>query len=1254
MCTLTLAIAVAFTPSDLDRKEIGVHKWVVNINQRLFGLYVCGELSLQISEHLLRHSLHMYSRVLQQCAGFSLIIDRSMNLPAFGSVEPRVFSHTVRAPPCNTLVWNGDLTWCDGAVRTAVHRLTKWHHHKEYNLWRDARTLQQCVDAATTCLAMCVFQQQKQLARVEDAAAAAGSSGATASISTIAIEELGTVAALDSEAGSTSASVSGVATCAVPAVPVLQLAAAVTKEAGQNKRAASTSCSRLNDSDKRPKKSTGMVPVILASGLFNIPGTTCSGPEGPPLQSQSQSQSQTVEDGGPRPSPPAREEILAELDKSILQETGNYADHLRGTGMRTIKYFEDTGLPPNRDRRALLRAHAPTLWCAVNSAITSERFVNDCGRNQVQLKKISFGMDINQEKVAGTDAALSYRAEQKRSFSVAMLELIIGHSAGPSVLTPALVENGVLFLIGGMTQRAMTTACSRGLCCSFATAQRVLKGWNDRRCAEIAKLVKGTNGSLAIVLFIFDNYVPNQYRMDISIERGLTHSTPTISVLHTQLQQPCTDPTRTVGESLVPPSAPVVMAAASQVAVGAVAPTPPAFVRIDFEQLLAAVKGNGVNLPPELAVLKDPGYLYQGLRNFNVLPNLSGRSSSYRDTEEKVVKELLEQYAQMGKREVATLVDTEYELTLYLMAHCDPERYANLWLLFAPFHARMHLLNNLMTDPVMMVLWINPFYYGIGLQRQKAKESTAMILAAMKKDIAAHNAGTSGSSSVDNKGNNSAVQQSSSTPAAGTARGHGADYVERAMDMLLNDGEIVEEEDDGGAVDQDDDGEDDWEPEEDDDAQQHREVEMMHSDAEATCNVRVVQEWLNTGARENGKLFKHKDMKARLKNLAREIRIGQKLAACLPIIRATVAADILRNLPWCAFTMMDQIHNGISGLAIKPFQEMILQGSPAKMVNTMHSMMKYLAHCRRDKVVRSLAGTMMSMLNMRNKRPDLYRVYASNCCKVNDNHIENHNSQIQRCLPGNSELTPEMVSDAACFSQMKRILMDNFASADGLNPASVTEGKPAAGGTSASDVGSGEVYREEVRHLNTRGQQETQSYARVLTTLLKQLIAAGQAVEDPDSSVCTTMEECEAHGAQLIESTHFPQYKGYLAAKLKKHDADRQYATMGTTEKRRVDEEKYVNEHVAPALEGFLMAAGDLPAGKPAKSVLVQRILQRHTVSEFNAHLIQYNVGNPGKAKDFLARLLHHKHVLQRQAVLARTSGRFSGFGGNQADSDEA
>ena len=99
--------------------------------------------------------------------------------------------------------------------------------------------------------------------------------------------------------------------------------------------------------------------------------------------------------------------------------------------------------------------------------------------------------------------------------------------------------------------------------------------------------------------------------------------------------------------------------------------------------------------------------------------------------------EILVQLCGLKRKLNLVVVDTEIALIIYLTQHLYPELYENLVLMPSIWHYKMHLIRNLVFDPVHMILpflpYLTEFY---GTQVEKFKIISASIEQKMRNFIA--------------------------------------------------------------------------------------------------------------------------------------------------------------------------------------------------------------------------------------------------------------------------------------------------------------------------------------------------------------------------------------------------------------------------------------------------------------------------------------------------------------------------------------
>jgi hypothetical protein len=919
-----------------------------------------------------------------------------------------------------------------------------------------------------------------------------------------------------------------------------------------------------------------MVPVDLTQ-LTSQPG---------PFTGSQPSSALTSQPELPKHSPPATEELLKQLRQPLLDESRAYCAELNNTGSSTSAYYAQNGFGTLRERRHRVKTFMPTLYSALMSAMTSTRHLTGVKAKTKPDGKSSGDYDKHSQEI--------------RLWAFFLCELVAGASARRNVMTPARAMMGVLLKLGNVSQRVMRYLCGLQLCCSYRTAEEIVCRINQRKVEELKEKVQNCDATQEMGNFIVDNYAVNNYFKFVGVGRGLTTTTATIAVLHcafkaepAQLQQ--FREQRTPGHS--------------------------AFQPIDFTAVREHLDGDGELIAQQhaLAAIRDQERGYQGLRAFSVYPNIDGRSSKYSDTEHKVVRELLHDYAHVYRQETAVVSDTEYMLSFIRLGHCNPDLMKNVLLLQGPMHVRMHVLTNLMTDPVRMVLWWCPLYYAIGLQRDQARSDVKDILDKMKRFIASKAVASS----------MAAPATSSATTAKPQQRSAAASYVDLAKEQMNSDsqhepGEEEEEEDTEARAEY---GEnDDLEADPLPPAATDRSTQLYKTDIELLDAILTCAKFIELGGPQAGELHKHKDKQSHVKSFSRMQYIAQGTAVAATQYVNTVLPLVLNNAAqrgtnrWCAQLIVDHLRDGLIRLGIEPLSSIVRQGNAVPLLNTMTDITKYLAYCRRDKVCKSLIGQHWVFIHALQHRPDLLYFYLRNCTKANDNHVENHNSQTQRCLPANTAQSPATVAQAALNSQTRRDTLMRLEDDMQTNPSSAQEEPPSAPFTRSR----GEIYIEETRHESETGKRHSQHIFQFMREHLEALTRAGASVPSPNGIQAMT-EQCE-YGRQRLCGEDggggggmLRQYEQYLNGQRAQHKTQANRAAQGL-ETKAVD---FVKQFPIALLHGFLMATDFQFAPGTRRSELrkddfVTFVAQNYTCRDLCKHITDNDIKNMADAEEYL------------------------------------
>jgi hypothetical protein len=954
------------------------------------------------------------------------------------------------------------------------------------------------------------------------------------------------------------------------------------------------------------------------------------------------------------PSVPVAQAVLGKLNPAQLEEMQRYTNALRSLGADNAAYYIQHGIPSMWARRKMVETHMSSLYEETCSSMLSEHHVADHLRLLASAQHFDWTQPVHSytpaqaelhQKLQHSEA----RLEAARGKAVHWVETAAAVSSGGTVLTPAVVQSGIVYVLGGASVRAMQLGAHLTQAISHKTAKAILTGLVDKRQAQLADTIHNRfDASRHMDLLIADNYVPVQHRTYVGNDRPLTSSASTVALLFRRLA---------VDSSL-------------RNAVGA--PRPPVLVPIQISVLVPVLVSGGIIVPIAMRGVTDPTMQYQGLRNFEVLPNIDGRSSKYADTDKKLVGDTLEGLLHLPHREVALVVDTEYILALFRLLHLEPERLQNPLLCLCPFHIRMHVLQNLLVDPVFLVLLWYPYYYHVGLQKADAKKSLVEIVKAMKKACDAHDAdaaAAAASASASASAPASAAAGDSTAagdpaalmPSDATGKKSGrTGNLASSLDMLRK---VIERE-----LDATEEGLEHHMADFEQDVDISNACSAMFSKEEWVSYVQVVQRFIEIGGREAGLLFTGTDKREHTKNYARiqylvlllyaaYQRDNQWRGAPAPQhpVQPPVQPDAQPPAPpptappsdednavldgWCTRTWDDYLGNGVGRMGIQPLSDIIRHGSLVTLLERLHEIAQYIAYCGREKVCRSLMGLTWVMHYTCTRRPDVLHTLLSNCCSLNDNFIENHNGLTQQCLPERQMQTPDTVSGAATHSQIKRDMMDSMEQSAARCGETLPQGCATADSSEAPGYGmrsfpgkprsepggGGEVYLEETRH--ERG-KSAERIAPVLQYLRRQrtLLNYVSSVVAAPSAGITTVAGMLAHGAARIEGSYAPRYVAYLnrevAAVRRKQGAAAEHEPEDGAGEFYDDDHAYLTTRTVAMLGCFLKGKGYTNAQvaklSSPKDTLVRYILSHYGLREYLVHMLDNKIDSSGDAQAYV------------------------------------
>lgn len=902
-----------------------------------------------------------------------------------------------------------------------------------------------------------------------------------------------------------------------------------------------------------------------------------------------------------------------------------------------------------------------SLYKAIFNAVTSKHHFEDSrsSRNKIEKEKAkckNFSSYINlmnsyggtghrlvvegavsaeQVKKAEDDYRFEERAWDVARQAVELCEIIAGQHAYGSCVTPALVSNGMLNLVTGQSQTGMDIQSQKSTAICRTSSKDLLRlRLKYHQEKVIANIKENDKNPELLNIHNMDNYVTMQWQKFKNVSKTFTNSCPTISILvNSQKYDPSKRP-RDGGES-------------------------PCRL-LEKEKMITLLLG-GLTIPPELQDIVDPNHGYQGLRDWAPVKNLSAKSSSISDCDTEVVKGYLEEIADMKNKPQGLVVDTEFILLFYQLANRQPERLKNCVMFAAIFHIRMHLIQNVFTDPVNMIMIFIPYMYScLNLQRTSWKKTAQDLLNKMELCVASGQASkkTKRQRVVHIPEDNDDQDMSSSNSNTGTTTGtplsrkHSSEstvfdwsntsnlsskdsYVQRAKDYL-NDVYLLGDNDD-----------------DDQDANEEEPIPIIgenggttpldinpHSEANEKLfdlsdlniqqnNLFNEEEWakatitchkfIELGYRDIQELFSYKDKKGRCIRYARMLNAVQWLVHCYSIVLED--KDFLKSLDdktdpdnpsWALMVHNDVISSQLKDMCIVPFSDIVLKGRGHNMISKMSVFCNYLSSCSRDKVCRSLFCLINTYDVMLTTRPDLGAFMIENITKFQDNNIENHNASTCALLPTNTPHTVELIGEAALKTQVKREFLgqqkDLYGMSTGLS----------------SSKNRGEIVHEETRHL--RGAFANQKYTVVewIKRRMIYLVSLKFGAEIPKKCIngMDMLDGLIKFGRIRNENVVLPAYLEYL--KKDKEEYDR-IATRSTYQE---NDMVYLTSHELWFLQGYLISLKKETKG--SKDSLAKRILNSSSASEFALWIARNKLHFKQNGKDYLE-MMKRKNAFQAQ-----------------------
>lgn len=996
-----------------------------------------------------------------------------------------------------------------------------------------------------------------------------------------------------------------------------------------------------------------------------------------PLKARGGVSSSGAESGGPsRPSPPALagsggkgkgSEVESELNESLEEKVGAikrkfvdmhtndaythrdrvveagdtfskecfaYCQHLRRERKHDTKHYtQNFNLPPYDVRRATLTELAPRLYSVVYDSLVSDHHRVKSAANAKKVKK-----GVTDEAKAGEveeeNEKMNERAEDVMRKAVEMCEMIISMHSGSTVMTHSKQRLSVLLYLGHVSKRIFALLCSDGLVMSYAQTATMVRGYMEWKLQKVKEEIAKNSLMLDRVhLVMIDNYAVQQFAKFMHTNKAFTHNTATIAVLFRTLLRVESSPVNDanhdvdgaaggVGGTGGVGSAGGLGGGVQGAGAAAAGPAPrrPAYEPYNTDKVLESVCGDGIILPAHIASIVDTDKQYQGVRNFKVLPNLDGKSSSHADTDRLIKQDLLTGLFGADKNEVLLMSDTEYILSFARLMGIDPEKMRNVVFVPPLFHIKMHTLQNAVNEPVMLRLIHIPYYKYMGLQDDKNNKKDKLIDTKMKNAIRGSLPRASG--------------------AAAAAEGDAADAPrpETFVDLArrrLQEINIANDADEYARGDGED--ENDYERYVDGDvhaAAGAMPAAHMHNNTQAEGGwaerLETTFTFIEQGHCEKGSAFTYADKQATAINYARTGYLHQLLTAAIRTVPAPPP-----TASWAARAVHDHMTNCVGALCIDPVADIVLNGSGSQFMSKLHKIVQYLSYCRRDKVVRSLLTICGCMLHILEQRPDLMKLVMKHITKLNDHVIELHNSLTQRCLRDNGLHSPGEVAHAAQVSELKREFLEAVEKDMGLKNPSSSKGK-------------GEVYLDEVRHMKQKALAEQEKvrawyigHLDLLDRMGKAQDARAAAALAANKGLFTVAARLQ-HGKSRLPEVQ-QKYTTYLKREKKKAERQaHQRAAAATNEAEgneaegeevEEDEEyKFMEKFHLPMLKAYLRFRKETCSAW-AKPRCIHTILGTYSIEEYLQFIVENDLQTDEKANEYITGLKRAREIMTQQGA---------------------
>lgn len=900
-------------------------------------------------------------------------------------------------------------------------------------------------------------------------------------------------------------------------------------------------------------------------------------------------------------------------------------------------YASIENIPTLKERFELVNEKAPRLYNHILKLITSETYENQLKSHANQYQESG---EYSQDYI---DANIYYcqRNSNNKARVVSFIETLAYANRKQNIVTPAAVIEGVLNMLGKLSYSSHNIKSAKKHCISAKSARKILKKWIESIVIKnMSKIDTNINDRKKFVLHNIDNYVQIFWGKYKGNDSPFTVQVPSIARLVCPV-----DRIECESDSIV-------------------YLYPSLSNNNDWKNnLKAIIKSGRIVIPAQLRdCIDSQGLKYQGLGDWFTLGNMNAKSSKRYDILDKVINEYLIGICHLDKVEQGIIVDSEFILHFNVISYSDPDIIKNLAVFLCTFHLRMHIIQNLFTDPVSLLLIYLPYLYECKkLQQDKVLLLAKSLVKNMSEIVQNHKPLNQNDDELEFSNNNIFINSEKNEPVPGMKLDlndikESLEKYEQIHDKKpLNIIELLNNyiplknayysanfRDD--IVEKDANYEDDIEFDDTDNTDntlseaqifvnriidQDKTSSSLFNDSGWADVIKLVQKFIAYGYRDGNRLHSYKDKQKHLINYARLMFAVQQFIDCYNELLNDEADSEFKQLMFFedensntkSFPIRyshDQIKNGMYGYGIAPLQDIVNKGSGILMIESLIDMTKYLASKDRSKVCRSLLVLIYLYDHYFKNRLDIGELILTNISKMNNQNVEDFNSLVSRIGSKNAEASFENLKNDSLLVEVNTKIKSSEREQIGLK-------------TISSSNFRGEIIKQENFHLTQTKSQDDKPATKLW--IKNHFNKLNEAAANCDYSVDTekfSIASSILKGSEILTKEkvgEIDKYYDYL-----EKDKVIQEKVRQSRDARDAVYDNNTDYHILNSklisvsmLQGFILFLNpnskNLPYSSLNKAQLVKKIIDVSSIEDFIAFLSENNINSRDSADAYLVHL---------------------------------